>query len=426
MSKPSIMSQSGSIAELLLDQTISMIAERGLEKISLRVIASGAHCSTAIIFQHFQSKAGLIAKSLDRAFERDEAYHQALATGSKGIVGGHLTLSDFMAFYVEARSRQDLSRFWSEITFKTKQIPAVGPSLERWHRMRTGFWLEMLRDFSFAKKLSPIISAYIVLEEVYAYSLIDLAQYRLLLHETTRSITASAFGLDNSSIGQKSVSETLDVVPLHSAIGFSDNNPMREQLLEHAVNSIVGQGIGAINQRKIAQKAAVSPSMIAYHFNDMETLLNEAIWHALVRGIPHELDPDREDAAMPTTMQEWFATLDRYVRPSSGSNPAGFYTAFARTTGQACLLAKWQPTLLPLLQYLRSLEGWGTLRVSQQINPEGEWINRESAAAFGLWIKAEAALREGGLVDPERDADDIADAAKIIFPQQPTDSYTSS
>ena len=348
--------------------------------------------------------------------ERDEAFHRTLVNETRKMIGGHLALADFMSLYIETRARQELPRFWSEITFKSKQVPDSGSQLDRWHRMRTSFWIEMLVEFEFAKTLSPIISAYTVMEEMYAYALIDDVQYRLLLNETTRAMTAVAFGVDNSSDRHESLSEALDILPLQSAIGFSDSNEVRKQLLQHAVDAIVAQGIGTVNQRKLARKADVSTSMIAYHFSDMATFLNEAIWHALIQDIPDDLDPDREDAEMPETMSEWFATLNRYVSPPFDTKPAGFYTAFARLTGQACLLTKFQPALHPLVQYLRSLEGWGTYRVGQHIHSRGAVIHRDHAAAFGLWIKAEGALREAGLVDVGRDACDIAEAARLILP----------
>ncbi|MEH6759340.1 MAG: TetR/AcrR family transcriptional regulator [Parasphingorhabdus sp.] len=76
------MSKAVSIREMLLDQTVAMIAERGLEKISLRVIASQPGCSTAIIFQQFQSKAGLIAHALEYALAKDDALHCSLTVTS--------------------------------------------------------------------------------------------------------------------------------------------------------------------------------------------------------------------------------------------------------------------------------------------------------------------------------------------------------
>jgi len=45
--------------------------------------------------------------------------------------------------------------------------------------------------------------------------------------------------------------------------------------------------------------------MIAYHFNDMKTFTNEAIWRALVKGIPGEFDPDTS----PRTFPEWVEFL---------------------------------------------------------------------------------------------------------------------
>ncbi len=404
------------IRDALLDQTIAMVAQAGLERISLRTIASLAGCSTAVIFQHYQGKAGLLAAALERALARDAAAHAALIDQTRDLLKSHAAASDFVASYVSLRAGQDVPRFWSEILFKSKQLPDATPYLARWHAMRADFWQRAFADPTGEGALAAMIAGYVVMEEVYAYPLANDVQYQLLLRETTRALTAASFGPQAVSGRAPTISAILDKAPLPSASTQTTAFAMREQLLDHAIRAIVDNGIGTVNQRTLTEKAAVSSSMIAYHFDNMKSFVNEAVWRALVHGIPHELDPNRRDSVMPTSMAGWFDTLDLHVRPSAGDTPAGFYTGFARITGQACLLADSRSSLMPLVQHLRALEGWGTYRVSQSIDPAGGMVARDQAAAFGMWIKAEAVLREAGLCDPEDGAADIARVARRIFP----------
>jgi AcrR family transcriptional regulator len=405
------------IHDALLDQTIAMVAEVGLEQISLRTIAAQAGCTTAVIFQQYQGKAGLISASLERALARDMNAHEALFAQIDGLLASHSTLSDFMAGYVALRARQDVARFWSEMLFKSKQIAEGTPHLVRWHAMRVGFWRRVLAETPDGETLAAMIAGYTAMEEVYAYPLVDDPQYQLLMRETTRALTRAAFDPDVPEDRHTSVSAILDKAPLPSISQDTTAFVMREQLLGYAIQAIVEDGIGTVNQRSLAEKASVSSSMISYHFKDMKSFVNEAVWRALVHGIPRELDPSHDAAEMPGSLDEWFAMLDAHIRPRAGDMPAGFYTGFARITGQACLLADTRSSLMPLVQHLRGLEGWGTYRVSRTIDPSDRTLTRDRAAAFGMWIKAEAVLREAGLSDAG--VAGIARVAKGIFATTP-------
>ena len=400
----------------LLDQTIAMLANMGLENISLRTIAARADCTTAVIFQQHHSKAGLLSAAIDRALDQDAHAHAALVGQVAGLIGSREALADFIASYVTVRACQDVPRFWSEILFKSQQLPEARFQLQQWFAMRTRFWQDVLATVPADPALADMIAAYSIMEEIYAYPLLGDAQYRLLLHETARALIEGAFDTPNVHNRSPGISEMLGKVPWQANPEPTENGDMREQLLTHAIRAIVQSGIGTINQRSLSQNAGVSSSMIAYHFKDMKSFVNEAIWRALVQGIPPVLDPGR--AAMPTTMQQWFEALETYVRPSIGDTAAGFYTVFARITGQACLLAGSRPSLMPLVHHLRALEGWGTHRVALSIQSQHAIVARDHAAAFGMWIKAEAVLREAGLRPPIASSSDIGDVARRIFAQR--------
>lgn len=412
------MAKSVPIHEALLDQTIAMIAHAGLEKISLRAIAAQASCTTAVIFQRYQSKAGLLAASLERALARDTAAHAILLEQTDGLLTSHAAVSDFLASYVGVRAGQDVARFWSEILFKSNQLPEGSSYLARWQTMRNTFWTSALGDGVGDGTLAAMVMGYVVMEEVYAYPLAGDVQYQLLLRETARALADAMFPSDAIHDRPPGISAILGKLPLPSAAIKASPPDMRQQLLDHAVEAIVRNGISAVNQRSLTERADVSSSMIAYHFKDMQSFVNEAVWLALVHGIPHELDPSHQDSAMPTSMEGWFDTLAMHVRPSAGDAPAGFYTSFARITGQACLLADQRPSVMPLVRHLRALEGWGTYRVSMAIEPN-PGVARDQAAAFGMWIKGEAVLREAGLGDPAIGVAGIAGVAGRIFPEAP-------
>lgn len=413
------MTKNNPVHSKLLDETIALTAECGLEKLSLRAIASRSGCSTGAIFQSFGSKSGLLGKALARAREHDKRFHGDLEKDMSGYLSGHAAFSDLLTWYIGTRAGQEVARFLSEVFFKANQIEMCGDHMREWHAMRTLFWTSILDRLNVDPDLASIVSSYTIMEEVYAQTLIDRPRYRLLLGETVRALTAVAFGQDIGKLRKRSLSERLDTQPLSfhgKAKSDANDNAVREQLLEQAVLTIVKSGTSAATQRELARKAGVSASMVAYHFGNMKAFVNEAIWRALMKGIPVDLDPDNKNGSMPSSLDEWFTMIDEHVRSEAGEVPAGFYTGFSRISGEACLLARFQPQITELVGHLRALEGWGTFRVSSHLKEAGYRIGRDHAAAFGVWVKAEAMLRQNDVITAHRDVSRIADAARLIFP----------
>lgn len=71
---------------------------------------------------------------------------------------------------------------------------------------------------------------------------------------------------------------------------------------------------------------------------------------------------------------------------------------------------------MPLVTCLRGLEGWGTYRASQALPSTGGAIQRDHAAAFGIWIKSEALLRHLRVRFQYAAPVLVADAAAMLFP----------
>lgn len=404
--------------ENLLELTMEMSAEYGLDEISLRDIAARAGASTTAIFQNFKGKAELIAGAVDLAIERDKAFHDELRERVFSLVAGHLACADFIASYVELRALSPHARLLAEVLVKLRDHPDCYDALARWHAGRLVFWEEFLSGRDIVSEFAPVVCEYVVMEELYAHSLSTQAQYRLLLLESCRALCDAVFHHGASANLPGNVSNVLDLAPMSiRGPNQSDTRLAKpEKLLDAAVAIINRQGISGLNQRASAGKVGVSPSMIAYHFKDMRSFTTMAIWRALVQGIPSLFDPQTQTPHFPSSFGLWLEMLDELLMVPGESHDPGFYISFSRLAAEASLLARRTPELLPLISYLRGLEGWGTYRVSQSMEPLATLIGRDHASAFGIWIKSEALLRNAGLVDTEHSLDRLTNAAGIIFP----------
>jgi AcrR family transcriptional regulator len=405
--------------QALLAMTIEAVALRGFGEFSLRHLASAAGLSTTAIFQNFSGKAELLEHALGLAIARDQVFHEDLLAQAAGFLTTHISFADFLARYIMMRPALAYARFASEIMIGLDDDIQCHGLLQQWHSHRMEFWTQVLAKLDARPGLARVVFQFVLMEEYYAYALHGECTYGMLLAETCRAISEEAFYGEATGLAQSHVSLSLATQPLSIRDwDNSANSPMREQLLDEALRIIESSGLEALNQRHLARNAGVSASAIAYYFKDMKSFRTQAIWRALVNGIPSQLDPERSGVEQPRDISEWLKTLDAMLEPGTDDRPAGFYIGFVRLTGQACLLSRHDPSLVALVSYLRALEGWGTYHVSRNIAPLAELIRREHAAAFGMWIKSEALMRRVNLAMPGTGFERLEFAASQIFPER--------
>jgi len=406
----------------LLSLTIDAVGQRGLSEFSLRHLANAAGLSTTVIFQNFSGKTELLESALESAIAQDQAYHEELYDQSSRLLSTHISFADFVARYILMRASLPHACFVSEILIGLDDYPGCHALLAGWHAARADFWARLLARLDAQPGLAEAVAQFVLMEEFYAYALHGEWRYAMLLAETCRALSDAAFHGGAAGPTFSHVSIVLDTQPLSMREADNPSDaPVKEQMLDEALRIIEAAGLEALNQRRLAKSAGVSTSAIAYHFNDMKTFRNRAIWRSLVSGVPGQLDPSRSAAELPHDLVQWIAMLDRLLETGQAGRPAGFYIGFARLTAQACLLSRHDQSLRPLISYLRELEGWGTYRVSRNIQPLSGLVRRDHAAAFGMWIKAEALLRRVNLANMGSGLERLASVAHNIFPQRSSD-----
>lgn len=415
------MKRSTAMRKTLTELAMRTAAQSGLEKVSLRNIARLAGCSTAAIFQNFEGKAELLLAATELAAQRDIDLHNRLLAGVDGLITCHLAFSDFLSSYIELRVTLPQARFLSDVLIKLCSDDRYRAILQDWHHSRKAFWKDVLAGYDFAEPFGAIVAEYCLMEEIYGYSLHDQPRFQLLQRETGRALADACFHSGAASGLSNRLIQMLQWRSYEKRREFSNDRPaMPDQMLDHAVEILKRDGIGALNQRNLAQRAGVSSSMIAYHFNDMKTFTNEAIWRALVTGIPGEFDPETI-VKLPKTVPDWVEFLHATLLTPPSETQVGFYVRFSRMAAEAGILACSEPALVPLMSYLREIDGWGTYRLSRNIPLLADNTHHEHAAAFAVWIKAEALLHHSGLVDPAQGRDRIENAMTLIFPHKHLD-----
>lgn len=375
----------------LIDETITAIAHQGLHGLSLRQIAASAGVSTASIFHFFGKKSRLIEAAIERALELEEDFHARLLSDLEGLEPDATALADLVVSYVFTRSGLDLTQFWLEIVFNGDWLDA-GAAVTRWNKLRHDCWAQIIGIPDRAAEFSDFLVPMLLMEETYASALRGDVAYWPLLSETVRVVAARIFGLPACAEGAVLRRLMQGRAPQFTIADAGWSDTIANRLLMSASDKIFAEGVHTLSDRDIASLAGTSSSMIAYHFGDSTSFLRHAIWRTMLHDVPKLLDPAISAETMRDDLDDWVSVMEGMVGSAAERGKPGFYLGYTRITGQAALLCRRQPELIPLIRHLRIIEGTGTYRSSRMYWPQSIRFDETHAAAFGIWIKGVAIL----------------------------------
>lgn len=385
------------LSQLLVEKAVEAIAWSGAGNVTMRSVSAGAGGTTAAIVHHYGSKSGLIAAAIDAAMEDERVLHGSLKNMLSGRPLGHLNFTEWVAQYVMQRTTNSSARFWSELLFHANQIEGAPAAIADWHAMRLGFWSEILATQQCDQTMADYIVTYLCMEEAWAQGLAGFREYPLLLRETLRAATSNLFSSrwDEAHSVSDWLEERLSRFSLHAP---SDPNSLDQRLLSLAADDIFANGIANLNQRRIAERAGVSPSMIAYHFGTMAAFRNQAIWRAMLHPIADPSNPYSHHREV-LTLDDWSSLMGDTISPASNGREAGFYVPFSRMIGEIALLSHREPEMEPLAEHLRILDGSASYQTSKTRWHGVLSFQRGQASAFAVWMKGRAVLNEVLQVD---------------------------
>lgn len=383
------------LGAMLIEKALALVADKGLDQFSMREVAASIDRSTTVIFQHFGNKDGLLAAMMETAFERDALFHARLLEELSGLEPNIATLTEIVAYYIEVRVTSDDAaiRIWPELLLNGGHERAWAPLLIRWRGMREDFWRALLPK-GLAGMLTPLLSDYTLMEGVYAIVLQDRLDYRLLLRETVSLLVGRAFRANNPNPVGNVQAWLADTAPPPPPRSSSHAGTSRLRLLDVAATEIFAHGVKVLNHRRLTAKAGMSTAMISYHFGGMEQFVVEAVWHALLTGLPAYLDDSVVNVAARQTADQWPGVLSQALGSGESRHGTGFYVSYSRIVGQTCLLARQRPDLTPLVRHLRMIEGSGIHHASQASWPPTLSLDRLASTAFAIWIKGWAMTAE--------------------------------
>jgi AcrR family transcriptional regulator len=389
--RAAVVEREAPLRELLLWGAVDVVAQDGLERLSLRTTAAKAGATTAAIVHHFKNKSGLLDAVSHLAYAAELEFHDSVNVIALTQKLSHQALVEWVAWYITTRANNRIALFWSELLFKATTVDGSPESIAAWHDLRCKFWGKLLSVQGIDTSMAPFFVAYLCMEEVCAQGLSGQVEYELLMRESVWTLIAA--GLGSPTLIERSVSSIFDaqrrafVVPVEK-----DRDTAADRLLNFASKNLLRRGIHSINQRKIGEDAGTSASMVIYYFGSMAAFESQAIWRAMVQGgVPPSISPS-SDPELTNTLDKWSAVLAKTICATDGDREPGFYCNFARIAGEVSLLSRRRPEMKSLIEHLRMLDGSASFTAGQTIWRDALTLSRNQASAFAMWMKGHAVL----------------------------------
>jgi len=276
----------------ILEQALSLVAENGLDALTLRPLAQRLDVSVSSLTHRFGSKEALLAQLIAEA-RASEA--ETLSQWRARLSGADVFSPDALAESIDAilselaTAHARRSLFYCELVQISGPQPALWPLIAPWIEDRQTFWNALAARVhpQPAYALGVMLHAYVTDELAHALALERFADYGRLRRLGLKRLCGGLRGVDDARADQMSGDEVLaahciavlGALPGDIAVDHDAPPPkgVAAQLVGHISDLIVGEGAGAVTHRAVAARAGVASSTLAYHFRTQEDLIRAGL-----------------------------------------------------------------------------------------------------------------------------------------------------
>lgn len=399
-------------ADRIVAAAMALVADAGLDGLTLRDLAQSVGKSTTVIVNLFGARAGLIEAIAAAAFEQDSAYHETFFADVQGLALSRDGLIALIQRYLRERAGPSASfvRVWEDLLIAHDPGGFVAPLLARWEAMRRDAWSAYLHRTLDLAPYGEVMATYLVIEQFYIGALGGRADYEMIAAEGLGGLVDHVFGCgdDEARVTESYVAAM--VIPKAPTDGLEPESS-KLRLLEAAADQILIGGVASVTNRSVSTAVGTSTSTIAYHWADMRRFIIDAVWHAVFREIPGYLDFRHPKRKGPPDLPGWGDLMARTLQIGGGERD-GFYVIYARLIAQVCRQARRDPAYQDLAMILRGPEGGGTHVNRAELWPAQFDLTRLAATRFALWIKGSAIV--GAAIGRPASAAQLQDVAEIL------------
>jgi len=268
-------------SELIINAR-AIIAEQGLQGLSLRAVAERAGISLGSLNYQIGDRAALIEAVLADGLEALTGWHDQWITRLDGLpVPDAAMLASIVTAYLEAAADQQpaLTACLAELLLWAGQEGGGVVLFTAIVAENARFWQAVLAGHPDADRLAAAIAAYCQDEKIFTLALRHLPEYRLLRDATVARLAAGF--APSGPYRDSALFERLVAAAAVPAAGVGMRVDLgterRAAIADWAADIIADQGVGALTHRAVAALGQVPPSSVAHHFATKDDLLRAGI-----------------------------------------------------------------------------------------------------------------------------------------------------
>lgn len=387
--------QSDQMRARLLATMTDRIARAGVRGATFRDIGQACDVNIATIANLFDNKEGLVSECFAQVVEDEGAYFATLLEETRALAAEPRLLADLLWLMIEdaAGSR------WSQTAVLIELLLAApGNATYRAHARR---WLVTRRDFFRAlaeiagvdRERLDALGLYLLTEATFAVSCFGSAAYRMAARLSLRWLAGRL--TENHAPAEVEAG----LLTLASTFYVSDPDPdspiagrgrsgqsraavSRAKMIDAAAAIIEDDGLAAVTNRAVAERAGVSLALTTYHFDTV----NELAFAGAVRVFQKVCRGLGGDAAQPVDRARDIHSRDdlaAYGRELAMAPTAGRARNINRGMVEISLAAARAPDFDGLGLGMRRQRGVITYAMMRRLDEVAP--SRAAAAVFAMW-----------------------------------------
>ncbi|ATY34190.1 TetR/AcrR family transcriptional regulator [Sphingomonas psychrotolerans] len=398
-------SDDDSTRQRIVEEATTLVAAAGIRGATLRDVAARCGAGVASIAYMFGNKDGLIAECFTLAVERDRVRLAALAAEAEAMAIEPTLAGPFLWTLCDeacGERRTDmlvLIELWLSATV----TPRFSEICHAWLRVRRDAFRAFARLFGADPLAFDILGLHLLSESSFAVSCHGSAAWRLLARAGFIEAMArvARLGSAEASSGVSALAARFFADPENGRAGEPEAKAgrgaeSRARIVDAAASIIEEEGLAAVTNRAVAERAGVSLALTTYHFRSVTELAFAGILRVFEKvnaGFVRNADNAPEAAAI----------IERVRRRSQ---PSGVERLRSRGMAEISLAAARSVALESLGIAMRRQRG--TITHASLGRGVRSGVTRTRAASHALWSSAAfltaAAIGESALYDFESQA----------------------
>ncbi|WP_374571984.1 TetR family transcriptional regulator [Phenylobacterium sp.] len=271
------------LRERLVAATLARIAEKGVRGATLRDVGADCDINAATVVAMFENKEGLVAECFAEAAAADALYLDGVTRAAAELPLTPALLADFLWTLIEdaAAARRGEALVLIELLLLASSAPRYAEICRGWLAARRSAFERLAEIAEAPAGALRALDFYLLTEMTFALSAFPSQVYRMnarlgLAEAADRLLGRAPPPERTAEIARLAASFYVDPGPLLNLPDLDGRQARGEEsrakIIDAAAAIIEEDGLSAVTNRAVAERAGVSLALTTYHFDSVHAL----------------------------------------------------------------------------------------------------------------------------------------------------------